>query len=82
MPLHIVLLQLHIPSFNDEFAAARHGVARINRKIHDYLFDLDGISLDSSQLFAGNHRQFDIFANKKRQHFGDVPDDQIQIEKL
>ena len=78
----ITLVQRDIGGLNRELAAARHGVARIDRQIHDDLLDLAGIGFGRAQFAPRNHDQLDVFADQASQHFEVFRDHRVQIENL
>ena len=45
-------------------AAVGHGVARIDREIHDHLLELRNIDLDRPQVAAVHHVERDLFADQ------------------
>ena len=61
MFLNIRLVQSHAGGLDHQFAALRHGVARVGHQVHEDLLDLHRVSFHFAELFAGNKCEFDIF---------------------
>ena len=63
-----------------ELAARGHGVARVDRKIHDDLLDLAGVGAYRPELRAGSHHQIDVFADHAGEHFQVFGGDVVEID--
>ena len=74
--------KLFVGCFDQEFPAVWHGVAGIDRQVHEHLLDLSWIGLDPAQPGAQYHGQFNILSNQPAQHLFHVGDHHIQIQDL
>ncbi len=72
----------HRGEVHGERAAARHGVARIDGKVHDDLLDHPGITLDKRQFVRRMEFERDVLADEAFQHFAHVADRLAQVERL
>jgi hypothetical protein len=64
------------------FPAMRHGIAGVDRQVHDDLLDLSGIGFDRADVRARNHDQVDVFADQPSQHFHVFRDYAVQVNDL
>ena len=78
----IAFVERDIGGLDGEFAALRHGIAGVDRQIHDDLFDLAGIGAHRAQFRARDHYQIDVFADQPGEQFEVFGDDGVQIEDL
>ena len=51
-----------------EEAAARHGVAGVDREVHDHLLQLAGIGEDGADVVAEAQAQLDVLADDALEH--------------
>ena len=65
-----------------EAAAARHGVARVDGKVHEDLFHHAGISVDGREIVGGMPLQLHLFADAGPQDFCKVVDHLVQVQQL
>ena len=63
MPSDVVFVKLDVFGFDDEGPTVRHSVARIDRKVHDDLFDLARIRFNPSQIPARPAHKIHVFAD-------------------
>ena len=63
-------------------AAVRHGVARIDRQVHDHLLELQQIGLDRPQVASMHHLEIDLLADQAAQHHGEIAEHFAEIENL
>ena len=56
----------------------RHGVARVDREIHDDLLDLAGVNPHHGGLPARQNHQLDVFANEMLQHLAGIAHQRVQ----
>ena len=63
-------------------AAIGHGVARIDREVHDDLLELQLIDLDRPQVAAVHNLEIDLLADQPAQHDGEVAEHFAKIENL
>jgi len=76
----IGLVQLHVGGLNDQFAAVRHRVTRVYREIHDHLFDLALIRLDTAEVGIQRQRHLNVLAEESRKHLFHVGDQRVEVE--
>ena len=85
MPLPRIALAVffgHIAGAHLQPAAARHGVARIDREIDDHLLELRDVDLDRPQIAAVHHGERDLLADQPPQQHGEVGQHLAEIEHL
>ena len=63
-----------------ELAAARHGIAGVDGKIHQDLFNHAGVAMQERDILRRLEPERDMFANEALQHFGQIVHDLAQIE--
>ena len=63
-------------------AALRHGVAGVDREVHDDLLDLAGSALTLPSPRPGAVHEVDVLADEPPEHRLDVADDRVQVEDL
>jgi hypothetical protein len=79
--LRVGAVQLHVGGLDRELAAPRHGVARVDRQVHDHLVELAGVAhhaADGPEHDAELH----VLADEPREHLLHVPDHHAQGEHL
>src|SRR5688500_3174965 len=54
---------IHVSYFEGKCPAAEHGIARIERQIHDDLSNLSGVGSNGSQWFVRGNDEFDMLTN-------------------
>ena len=64
-----------------QLAAVGHGIARIQRKIHDDLFDIAGISENRRQIGSQLHIKGDVLADESPQHRNRLLNNLIERER-
>src|SRR5581483_4685041 len=74
-------IDLDIRGLDGDLAAPRHGVASIDRQIHQHLFDLAGVGPDSSQTAVEDAYQFHVIADQPAQYRLDLIHGCIQIQE-
>ena len=62
------IVPFDVMGFDDQLAAVRHGVARIDRQVEDHLLDLTRIDLDRIELRIEDGREPHILSNQPFQH--------------
>src|SRR5207245_2861859 len=72
----------HVPRFDGEAAAGRHGVARIHGEVEDDLIDLPRVGDDQPHTFAQMHGNFDVLPEQPAQHRFDVRHHTVEIDRL
>ena len=65
-----------------ELAAAGHGVAGIDRQIHDHLLELRNVDPHRPQIAAVHHLQRDLFADQPAQQHVEIGQHLAEIEHL
>src|SRR6266571_4512605 len=73
---------MNIASLDAHFASARHGVPRIEHKVHDHLFDLSWISFNVSKFCTEIHSQLVFFSYQPEEHLLKIRNNLIQIQDL
>src|SRR5437899_8976053 len=69
-------------SFDGEVPAMRHGVARVNCEVEQYLLDLPGISLDPPQLLAEFNLHLSVLSNHAGEHPARLFHHRVEAEHL
>ena len=65
-----------------EMASFGHRVTRVEREVHDHLFDLERIRFDATQPGFRIVGELDILADETAQHGLDVAEDAVQVDDL
>ena len=63
-----------------QFAAARHGVARIDREIEERLLDLAAVAVDGRRGGIERGDQRDVLAEQAPRHRGQIRDERVDVE--
>jgi len=63
------LVEMHQGGLNGELAAMGHGVARIDRQVHEHLLEPARVGLDGVLRGSRNGHQLDVFADQPPQQF-------------
>ena len=71
-----------VGGFDGQFPALRHGIARVDGKIHNHLIDLSRIGADRSQSGPRHHHEIYVLANHASQHFQILSYDLVHVEHL
>ena len=74
--------RVDVGGLDRQVAAVGHGIAGIDRQVHDDLLDLAGIGLDRADGPRRNHDQVDVFADQAGQHFQVFGDHVVEVEHL
>jgi len=82
MRLAVFFIKVDCLQADFQDAAARHGVAGIDGKIHHDLLHHAAVAKDDGQFIRGTESQGNIFADQAVQHLGHVADDRAQVERL
>ena len=61
-------VKFRISGLDGKPAALGHGIVRIDRKVHDRLFDLSGIGLHTMERRRRHYLQLDAGRNEAAQH--------------
>ncbi len=80
MILRIGRVQEDIARLDGQFAALRHGIAGIDRQIHQHLLDLPRVRQDVAQIGSGLRNQVQVFADHPTQHVVEIQDQRVEIE--
>jgi hypothetical protein len=78
----IALIQLDGSGLDRQLAAPRHGVAGIQRQVHDHLFDVARVSQHAPQLRCKAGNQVHVFSQDAAQHPVHHSHRLIQIDRL
>jgi hypothetical protein len=73
-------IQFDIQRLDDQFTALGHGIAGVDREIHDDLFHLSAIRADPTQPGIEGENGLDILAEQMRQHLPEIIDHGIQVQ--
>ena len=76
------IFKLNVGRFDTEFTASRHGVPRIDGKIHDDVADLARIDFHGLQRTAMHDHQIDVLAEELPQQMFTVEHHLAQVEDL
>ena len=63
-------------------AALGHGVAGVDREVHDHLLELGNVDLDRPQIAAVHHVKRDLLADQPPQQHGEIAQDFADVEHL
>jgi hypothetical protein len=63
-------------------SAVGHGVARIDRKVHDHLVDLAAIRVGCPEFGIEGDGELDVLSYQPPQHVRDLLDDRIEVQLL
>ena len=77
----ILFGQMHVRCGDPQGAAARHGVARIQRNIQEHLVHLASVCPDKPQRRLQFHSELDILADDAPQHRLVLGNERIQIQQ-
>ena len=77
---HTVLVERDVRGFQREFAAAGHGIARVDGQVHDDLFNLSGIRPHRLQAGSRDDPRIHVLAHEMLKHAFHVRDDLVEIE--
>ena len=61
-------------------AAAGHGVAGVDREVHQHLLDLARVGLDRAGLADGADVELEVLADQPPQHAIELADDRVEID--
>jgi ribosomal protein S9 len=75
-----LVIQFHIGGFDGDMTACRHGIARVEHEIDDYLLDLIRIGLDETKSCSKERIGVDVIANQPRQHVQQTGDAFVDVD--
>ncbi len=75
-------VEVDVPRFDRQRAAARHCVARVQREVQHHLLDLTGIRADAIERLRQLPFEADVFADQPPEQRVHPRHDRIQIEDL
>jgi hypothetical protein len=78
----IGFVQIRIGGFDRQFAAARHGVARIDRDVEDRALELLRVRVHSPQTGRPHGLDLGVFSQCRLQQIGHVNDHFVSVERL
>ena len=78
MCARVVVVQIDVRGLDGQLAAVRHGVARVDREVHEDLLDLPGIGLDVPEAADQEKRQLDVGAEEPTEHLLHPADAHVQ----
>ena len=76
------LVQFDGSSFENEFSASRHGVARVHSQVENDLIQLARVNLDDRGRTTRYHRDLDIISHERADKFHNVFESNIQVDQL
>ena len=76
----ILVVERKVFRLDGQLAPARHGVTRVDRKVHDDLLHLPRIGLDAPDIFRQHRDETHVLAQQAAQHVVHVAHDEVQIE--
>src|SRR5207244_3179465 len=74
--------QIRIFGFDAECASARHGIARVQREVDEYLLELRRIGADRAQIGITNRLQLDVFTDESGEHIAGLAKRIAHIQNL
>src|SRR5439155_16858907 len=69
----------HVGGLNDDTAAIRHRVARVDHQVHDHLADLVRVHADARYAGRESGRELDVVAEYRLEHTRHVGDQLVQV---
>ena len=76
------LVQFDGSSFENEFSASRHGIARVHSQVENDLVQLARVNLDDRGRTTRYHRDLDIISHERADKFHNVFESSIQVDQL
>ena len=76
----ILLVQLHVGGLQGELVSAGHGLAGVDRQVHDDLLHLALVGLDGVQVLSQGGDELYVLAQDAPEHLLHVSDDQVEAE--
>ena len=70
----------YVAGVDGQRAASGHGVAGVDREVHQHLVQLAGVGQDRPQVTGERGDQLDVLADGPAQHFLDRCDDAVEVE--
>src|SRR6266550_4974996 len=81
MPVGVFLSKLDRSCFNRQDTALGHCISGVDHEVHQHLFDLTGIGLNSFKRQIEFGGELNIFANQSPQHLVHIRDHVIKIDR-
>ena len=75
-------VELDVPQFDGDPAAARHRVARVDHEVHQYLLDLRRVRQDRREIGPHVHGDLNVRADHPLQHVLHVVHEVIERNRL
>ena len=75
----VAAVELDVARLDRELAARGHGVARVDREVHDHLLQLTGVGPDGAQRRSQHGRQLHVLAQQPAQHFLELAHEGVQV---
>ncbi len=75
----VVGIEIHVGCLDDEPAAARHGVARVDREVYQNLLELSGIDSDRTRVSVEARDELDVVPDDAAEHSVETPDQFIEV---
>ena len=80
MQLGVLLAELGIRRFEDEFSSGRHRVARVDDEVHEHLLELTRVGQHIPGIPRERESQLHILADQTVQHLFKVLDEPVWLE--
>jgi hypothetical protein len=74
--------QVTIARFDGDRTPLGHGVARVDRQVHENLFHLTRVGMYVGQILSRQNFQLDVFADDTADHLHQIRNHAIEIEIL
>ena len=72
---------VEVPGADRDPTAVRHGVARIQREVHDDVLELAGVHLHPARARGIVRRELDVLAGETAEHRLDPGDDEVNVDE-
>ena len=75
------LVELDVGGLDGELAAVGHGVAGVDRQVHQHLLDLARVGVDHAEVGREHLDEVDVLADEAPEHLLDPRGDLVQVER-
>jgi hypothetical protein len=73
-------VEVRVGCLDRQAAAFRHGIAGVDRQVHDHLLDLARVDLHKSEIGGTGQAQFHVLPNQTTQQFLQIPRDAVEVD--
>src|SRR6185312_448274 len=77
-----ILIEIDVAGLDDQPAALRHGVARVDDQVQDDLLDLSAVGAHEPERLGQIRDELDILGQEPRQHLLEIVGEGAQVEDL